>query len=313
MDSDSRLRPLRGIIPPMVTPLASLTALDHKGLETIIEHILAGGVHALFLLGTTGEGPSLTYAVRRELIERVCKQVGNRVPVLVGITDTAYIESLRLAEHAAYAGASAVVAAPPYYFPVSQTDLLRLIEGWARESALPVYLYNQPALTKIAFDPQTVQLASGIPNVFGIKDSSGEISYLKEVLALVGNRPEFSVLVGPEHLLAEALMCGAHGGVPGGANIFPKLPVLLYQAFLEGSYPEMERVQAEMVNLGLPIFQPGEADAGYIRRLKYALSRMNICSDLLAGPYQQASAKEAQVIAQHLQAYGFLESQRTTR
>ncbi len=313
MDSDSRLRPLRGIIPPMVTPLASLTALDQKGLETIIEHILAGGVHALFLLGTTGEGPSLTYAVRRELIERVCKQVGNRVPVLVGITDTAYIESLRLAEHAAYAGASAVVAAPPYYFPVSQTDLLRLIEGWARESALPVYLYNQPALTKIAFDPQTVQLASGIPNVFGIKDSSGEISYLKEVLALVGNRPEFSVLVGPEHLLAEALMCGAHGGVPGGANIFPKLPVLLYQAFLEGSYPEMERVQAEMVNLGLPIFQPGEADAGYIRRLKYALSRMNICSDLLAGPYQQASAKEAQVIAQHLQAYGFLESQRTTR
>ncbi|MDR5729028.1 MAG: dihydrodipicolinate synthase family protein [Terriglobia bacterium] len=313
MNSDSRLRPLRGIIPPVVTPLASLTALDHKGLETIIEHILAGAVHALFILGTTGEGPALSYAVRRELIERVCRQVGNRVPVLVGITDTAYIESLRLAEHAAYSGASAVVAAPPYYFPVSQSDLLRLIEGWARESALPVYLYNQPALTKVNFDPQTVQLASNIPNVFGIKDSSGEISYFKEVLDLVRDKPEFSVLVGPEHLLAEALMCGAHGGVPGGANIFPKLPVLLYQAFLQGSYQEMEKIQAEMVNLGLPIFQPGEADSGYIRRLKFALSRMNICSDLLAGPYQQASAKEAQIIEHHLHAHGFLENSKAMR
>ena len=306
MNLDTRLRPLKGIITPLVTPLASLTALDHKGLEAIIEHILAGGVHALFLLGTTGEGPALSYAVRRELIERVCKQVGDRVPVLVGVTDTAYVETLRLAEHAAYSGASAVVAAPPYYFPVSQSDLLQLIEGWAREAALPVYLYNQPALTKVNFDPQTVYLASNIPNVYGLKDSSGEMSYVKEVLTLVGNKPEFSVLVGPEHLLAEALMCGAHGGVPGGANIFPKLPVLLYQAFLEGAYQEVKQLQMDIVDLGLPIFQPGEADSGYIRRLKYALSLMNICSDLLAGPYLQVSATEAQIIEQHMQAHGFL-------
>jgi 2-dehydro-3-deoxy-D-pentonate aldolase len=308
MNSDGRLRPLKGIIPPMVTPLASLNALDHRGTEAIIEHILSGGVHALFILGTTGEGPALSYAVRRELIERTCRQVGTRVPVLVGVTDTSYVETLRLAEHAAHSGASAVVAAPPYYFPVSQSDLLRLIEGWARESALPVYLYNQPALTKIDFDPQTVKIASDIPNIYGLKDSSGEISYIKEVLALLGEKPEFSVLVGPEHLLAEALMCGANGGVPGGANIFPKLPVLVYQAFLEGAYAEMERLQLELVNLGLPIFQPGEADSGHLRRMKYALSLMNICSDLLAGPYHQASAKEAQTIGKHLQANGFLEN-----
>ncbi len=313
MNSESWLRPLKGIIPPMVTPLTSLTELDHKGLETIIEHILAGGVHGLFILGTTGEGPALSYAVRRELIERVCKQVAARVPVLVGITDTAYVESLRLAEHAAHSGASAVVAAPPYYFPVSQSDLLRLIEGWARECTLPVYLYNQPQLTKISFDPQTVLLASDMANVHGLKDSSGEISYIKEVLGLVGHKPEFSILAGPEHLLAEALMSGAHGGVPGGANIFPRLPVLLYQAFLDGAYEEMEKLQLNMTDLGLPIFQPGEADSGYLRRLKYALSLMNICSDLLAGPYQQVSAEEARTIEQHLQAHGFLETSETVQ
>ena len=310
MNSDTRLRPLRGIVPPMVTPLASLTTLDHRGTELIVEHILAGGAHALFLLGTTGEGPALSYSVRRELIERVCQQVETRVPVLVGITDTAYVESLRLAEHAARCGAAAVVAAPPYYFSVSQSDLMRLIEGWARESALPIYLYNQPALTKVNFDPHTVEIASKIPNIFGIKDSSGDMAYLRDVLGRVADLPEFSVLVGPEHLLAEALLSGAHGGVPGGANIFPKLPALLYQAFLQGAYQEMEKIQAEMVKLGQPIFQPGEADAGYIRRLKCALSLMGICSDHLAGPYQPASSDEKLAIERHLLAHGFLENSR---
>ena len=308
MKSDNRLRPLRGIIPPMVTPLASLNDLDRRGMEALIEHILSGGVHALFLLGTTGEGPALSYAIRRELIERACQQVGDRVPVLVGITDTSYIETLRLAEHAARSGASALVAAPPYYFPLSQSDLLRLVEGWALECPLPIYLYNQPALTKIDFEPQTVKVASNIPNIYGIKDSSGDISYIKEVLALLGDKPDFSVFVGSEHLLAEALMCGAHGGVPGGANIFPKLPVLLYQAFLDHAYEEMERLQLELIDLGAPIFQPGEAASGHLRRLKYGLSLMNICGDALAGPYQKVSTQEARAIEHHLQANGFLKN-----
>ncbi len=302
MNSERLLRPLRGIIPPMVTPLATIDNLDYPGLETLIEHILAAGVHGLFILGTTGEGPALDYALRRDLIKRVCEQVGDRVPVLVGITDTAYVESLRLAESAAHAGASAVVAAPPYYFQIKQTELLRLIESWARECALPVYLYNQPALTKMNFDPQTVALASEIANVYGLKDSSGEISYIRQVLELVGKKPEFSVLAGPEHLLAEALMSGAHGGVPGGANLFPGLLTRLYQQFLDAAYEKMYKLQAHIVDLGLPIFQPGEADSGYISRLKCALSLIGTCSDLPSWPYQRASPEEARLIKQHLQA-----------
>jgi len=292
----------------MVTPLASLDALDPAGVEALVEHIIAGGVHALFILGTTGEGPALSYAVRRELIQRVCRQVGTRIPVLVGITDTAYIESLRLAEHAAHCGASAVVAAPPYYFPISQSDLLRLIEGWATESALPVYLYNQPELTKVNFDPATVQIASEIPNISGLKDSSGDMAYLKQVLALVQAKQEFSVLVGQEHLLAEALIGGAHGGVAGGANIFPSVPVELYQAFLKGEYHEVERIQTLLVSLGLPIFRPVEGDSGHLRRMKHALSRMNLCRELLAGPYSEVSAREAGTIETYLKDQGFLKN-----
>src|SRR5262245_20739945 len=115
--------PLRGIVPPVVTPLQDRDTLDAAGLERVLEHILAGGVSGLFILGTTGEGPCLSYRLRRQCIERACRQVRGRVPVLVGIKDTAFVESLALARHAAECGAAAVVAAPPYYLPLGQPEL----------------------------------------------------------------------------------------------------------------------------------------------------------------------------------------------
>ena len=84
----------------MITPLRGRDELDVAGLERLIEHIVDGGVNGLFILGTTGEGPSLSYGVRRELIQRVCKQVKHRVPVLVGITDTSFVESVNVARSA---------------------------------------------------------------------------------------------------------------------------------------------------------------------------------------------------------------------
>jgi len=105
--------PLRGIVPPMITPLRERDSLDRPGLERLVEHILAGGVSGLFILGSTGEAAGLSHRLQRELIESVCAQVGDRVPVLVGITAPCFGESIELASVAARAGASAVVAAPP--------------------------------------------------------------------------------------------------------------------------------------------------------------------------------------------------------
>src|SRR4051812_43501002 len=108
---------LEGIVPPLITPLLSHDQLNEPGLERLIEHVLAGGVHGLFILGTSGEAPSLSYRLRRELIARTCQLVAGRVPVLVGITDTSIVEALGVARSAAEAGAQAVVASTPYYFP----------------------------------------------------------------------------------------------------------------------------------------------------------------------------------------------------
>ena len=132
--------PLTGIIPPMITPLRGRDELDVAGLERLIEHILSGGVNGLFILGTTGEGPSLSYRLRRELIERVCKQVNHRVSVLVGITDTAFVESVNVARAAAESGADALVVAPPYYLPEAQPELQEYLDHLVHELPLPLYI-----------------------------------------------------------------------------------------------------------------------------------------------------------------------------
>src|SRR5690606_21546966 len=116
--------PLTGIIPPLVTPLLDNDTLDSEGLELLIEHTVSAGVHGIFILGTTGEFASLSYKLRRELITQTCRLVNGRVPVLVGITDSAFAESVNLAVFAAGCGADAVVLAPPFYFAAAQPELL---------------------------------------------------------------------------------------------------------------------------------------------------------------------------------------------
>jgi len=237
-------RPIRGIIPPMITPLLDAATLDDQGLARLIEHILAGGVHGLFVLGTTGEGPSLPYALRRTLVSAVCALVRRRVPVLVGITDTAHGELIAMARHAADAGASAVVVAPPPYFTTTQSELLGYLQRVAAALPLPVILYNMPSHTKVFIEAETVRRAADSPNVIGLKDSSGNLAYFHQVQLLLSDRPDFTLLVGPEELLAGSVLLGGHGGVNGGANVLPELYVSLFNAAAAG---DLTRVRALLV------------------------------------------------------------------
>src|SRR5690606_23128003 len=123
----------------------------------LVEHVIAGSVDGIFVLGTTGEAPSLGYRLRRELIDRVCRLAAGRVPVLVGITDTAFVESVNLAEVARAAGAAAVVLATPYYFPAGQTELAGYVENLLPQLPLPLVLYNMPSLTKVWYEIETLE------------------------------------------------------------------------------------------------------------------------------------------------------------
>ena len=276
-----------GIIPPMITPLRDRDTLDIAGLERLIEHILAGGVHGLFILGTTGEGPSLSYRLRKELIERTCRQVKGRVPVLVGITDTAFQESLNVARWSADAGADAVVVAPPYYLPAAQPELQEYLDHLVPELPLPLFLYNMPALTKVSFEIETVRRAMDEPRIVGIKDSSASMIYLHRVLALLPHRPDWSVFIGPEEMLPDAVLAGAHGAVTGGANLFPRLYVKLFEAARSGDLARVRELHALVMRVSEGLYRIGRHSSAGIKAIKCALSLSGICDDFMAEPFHR--------------------------
>ncbi len=298
--TDKLPAPLRGIVPPMITPLSDRDTLDHAGLARLVEHILAGGVHGLFILGTTGEGPSLSYRLRCELIERVGELVAGRVPVLVGVTDTAFVESVNLTEHAADAGAAAVVLSAPYYFPAGQPELVEYIEHIAQEIPLPIFLYNMPSHTKIAFEATTLERLFELPNVVGLKDSSGNMSYFHEAKQLVDRRSGLSLLIGPEALLAEAVLMGGHGGVAGGANLAPRLFVDLYEAAVRGDRDTVLMLQAKVIKLASTVYSVGQHASAFLKGVKCALSCLGICDDAMAEPFQRFRGPQRERIERHV-------------
>ncbi len=290
---------IKGIIPPMITPLLSNDVLDVEGTERLVEHILAGGVHGLFLLGTTGEAQSLSYELKYELVKRVCDQVAGRVPVLVGITDTSFDESVRLAQHSEKCGAAAVVAAAPYYFPPSQKELVDYYKALADALPLPLYLYNMPSKVKVFLNADTVKELSAHPNIAGLKDSSGNICYFVNLLYQFEDK-DFSLFIGPEEAMSVCVLMGADGGVSGGANLFPELFVKMYNAAVAKDMPLVHKLQNRIMYLSNTLYNLFPSDASFVKAIKTSLEIKGICSGYLPFPFRKADEKEKELVKQTL-------------
>jgi len=299
--------PLRGIVPPLVTPLIDNDTLDVGGLERLIEHTISGGVHGIFILGTTGEFASLSYRLRKELIKRTCLLVNNRVPVLVGITDSAFAESLNLAHIAAGCGADAVVLAPPYYFASGQPELLEYLQRIMVKMPLPLFIYNIPVHTKVVFEPETVKAAADIPGIIGIKDSSSNLAYFKQVQYALKDRQNFTFMVGPEEFMSEFVITGGHGGVTGGANMFPKLYTELYDASLNRNFDKIGPLQQKVMQISTTIYKVGHYGSSYLKGLKCVLSVMGICNDFMAEPFHKFKEPEREKIRKLLDDLNYQE------
>lgn len=295
--------PLEGITVPMITPLIDNDTLDKEGLEKLIEHILKGGVSSLFILGTTGEGSSLSYKLRTEMIQLTCAQVGQRVPVLVGITDTSFTESINLACKAAELGARGLVLAHPPYFPAAQCEILSYLKDLVPRLPLPLFLYNMPSHTKLTFSPDSVRQAAEIKGVVGLKDSSANMLYFHKLQVALADKPDFTLIVGPEELLAETVLLGGHGGVNGGGNMKPELYAGLYTAAKNRDYDKIRSLHDEVMEISCKIYTVG-AHSSYLRGLKCALSCMGICSDALAQPFKPFGPDERKLIARRVDELG---------
>ena len=297
-------RPLAGIVPPLLTPLLDRDTLDAAGLERLVEHVLAGGASGLFLLGTTGEGPSLSHRLRRDLVSRACAQVDGRASVLVGVTDTAFVETIELARHAARAGADALVIAPPYDMPQGQPELREYLGHLLAELPLPLFLYNMPPLTKVPFELETVRWALDQEGVSGLKDSSGDMAFFSRVVALARSRPDWPVLMGPEELLGPSVLAGGHGGVPGGANLFPRLYVALYRAARDGDLERTRDLQDRVSRVGERLYGFGRHPSATIKRIKCAAACLGLASDFMAEPFHRFRETERHQVEAALEELG---------
>jgi dihydrodipicolinate synthase/N-acetylneuraminate lyase len=299
MNSNPRPR-LEGIVPPMVTPLLAWDQLDCNGLERVVEHLITGGVHGLFILGTTGEAASLGYGLRQQLVERVCQQVAGRVPVLVGITDTVFEESINMARVAAEHSAAAVVVAAPFLMSTAQNDLQGYLKHLVSQSPLPVYLYHVPPLTKTRFELDTVRWAMDQERIIGLKDSAGDLNWCDQICAMLPRRPDWSLLAGPEELLADYVARGAHGGVCGGANLFPQLYVRFYEAARDKDEREIQRLRSLVQAVVENLYRLEDHPSAIIKALKCALSLKGVCRNVLAEPFQPFGAERQRLLAERL-------------
>ena len=301
------VRPIHGIITPLVTPLTEQGQLDLEGLQRLIAHVTFGGVHGLFILGTTGEGPSLCRKIQESVIRHTSQYVDGDLPVFVGITHPSLNESLSLSCTAADAGCDAVVVAPPYYFDLQQQEFITYCRRLSQESPLPVVLYNMPAVTGISISPETVRQLVVEEAIVGIKDSSGDLEYFRELLSIGKTHSDFPVIVGPEHLLAETLALGGVGGVTGGANIWPDLFVKLYEAVLDGASDHVSQL-AELVSRLGQIYTVGAPSvSATVARTKTAISILGLCGDNMAAPIVRTNEQQRRKIESFLEDLDILD------
>ena len=289
---------LTGLIPPMVTPLDAKRRLDKKGTKNMVNHLLKGGVDGIFLLGTTGEGPHLSYAIREELVKTVCAEVRKPgrarspsaphadIPVLVGITETDLDDAVAFAARCKAHGASAAVAAPPYYFKLTQAECVAWFTEMADRLPLPLVVYDMPAHTDTVIEPATIAELAAHPNIVAMKDSSSIIALFNKFrIALEPFTDKFSLFMGPDEAMGEAVLLGADGGVCTGANLWPAQFKAMYLAAKAGDVEKVRRLQRFTTMSSHLLYGLGPGQLGFLKGVKCALAEMGLIQNILAAPF----------------------------
>ncbi len=283
------MKRLEGIVTPMVTPLTPDGRLDVAGVERLTEFLIAGGVSGLFPLGTTGEGPMLSAQLQRDMCREVCRSCAGRLPVLAGISSASPADTITLGLAAAEAGVDIAVAAPPCYIPLSDEEIVAFYRRVAAEVPLPLYLYNIPSMTKTGLTPSLVLRLAEIPGIAGYKDSSGNMDDFHDLLLALRSRQDFSLFIGSDTLMAEAVLFGAAGGVNSGSNLFPEVYVNCWKAARSGDFPALRKWQEKIV-LIQRLHRNCHGIHGVAEALKIGLKQCGVCGGSVLYPHISCSA-----------------------
>ncbi len=241
--------PLAGIIPPLVTPMLADESLDLPGLRAHIDFLLGHKVHGIFVLGTTGEFYALDDGEKQAVIAEAVSHCQGRSPVYAGTGAETTREVVRLTKLAEREGVAGVSVITPYFLKPTQAEMVAHFRAVAESVTIPVILYNNPATCAgVNLEPDTVAKLAEVPNIIGIKDSSGDMQQMLELFK-VTDPATFAVLNGRDTLIRAALTFGAAGAIPACSNIAPDLCVGLYDAVKSGDAAAAEKFQARIALL----------------------------------------------------------------
>lgn len=236
---------IRGIIPPVATPMQDNEDLDIPRLRSFIDWQLAASVHGIFVLGTNSEFYAMDEDEKQRVIATAVEHVGSRAPVYAGTGAESTRETVRLTKMAEREGAKGVSVITPYFVLPSQQEIFDHYRRIAESTSLPVILYNNPATCGgVKIDIDTCVRLAEIPNIRGIKDSSGDLTSTNELIRAVPKT--FSVLMGRDTLIYPALLFGAKGAVPATGNIAPHLLVEIYESFQRGDHAAAMAAQLKL-------------------------------------------------------------------
>jgi 4-hydroxy-tetrahydrodipicolinate synthase len=243
---------LTGVIPPVCTPLTPRYEIDTGSLTRLVDHLIAGGVDALFMLGSSSEAAFLPDRHRRIVLETVVGHVAGRVPVLAGVIDMTTLRVLDHVRSAVDAGVDGIVATAPFYARTHPTEIRAHFRAIAAAAGRPLYAYDLPVSvhTKLSTDLVLDLAAEGV--LAGVKDSSGDEGGLRSVILGRRDREDisgFSVLTGSELTVDSALWMGANGVVPGLGNVDPNGYVRLLRSAWAGEWDAARAEQERLLHL----------------------------------------------------------------
>jgi 4-hydroxy-tetrahydrodipicolinate synthase len=238
-----------GIIPAMVTPITADEKINEKALRQLTNHLIKGGVHGVFAIGSQGEFWAFSNEEKKRVWEVVVEETNKRTKVYAGTAAVTTSEAIVLTQMAEKVGVDAVSVLTPYFITPSEEELYEHYKRIANSTKLPVLLYTNPDRTKVNLSPKLVARLAQIDNIVGIKDSSGS---LEQTIQYVAETPkDFATVMGRDTLIFAALMHGAKGAIAATGNVLPSLVVKIYEDWKKGDLEGAKKAQADLAPLRL--------------------------------------------------------------
>lgn len=234
---------IKGVIVPLLTPMNADETINEKELRNQVNHQIESGIHALFPLGTNGEAYILSHEEKEQVLKIVVDEAKGRVPVYGGTGCVSTKETIELSLKAKEIGIDVLSIITPSFAAASQDELYEHYKEVAEAVDLPIVLYNIPARTGNALAPATVEKLSKIPNIVGVKDSSGNFDNMLQYIEKTRYRKDFAVLSGNDSLILWCLLAGGRGGIAGCANVFPSTMASIYDTFVAGDLEKAREIQ----------------------------------------------------------------------